>query len=455
MINQININQATVTPLFDEPATVLRPNDTGINDPNKANERKLFIGMLSKTHTEEEIRNMFKPYGEIEECTVLRTSDGQSKGCAFVKYSTHQSAIDAINRLHASTTMDGASSSLVVKFADNDKERAVRKMQQLVSNNVLAQGQVPVYQVPQNIIQFNPTSSSVTTQISNDSKKTEVENYTELEQGLLKDPSYLAQLYNQAHQGLVPLVNGAPLYSEVANVYQNGINAHILHQQLQQGYPMYPFNMQANMYQCMEAQQSQPPNYQQEISPKQQQRQMIANGLSPVNLAAAGASSPIAVPTSCLTTPGYTPAGPGLPFAIVSIPIPGQGIVAVPVSASGSANQMLHLNPCAPQKEGPDECNLFIYHLPAEFTDQDLANIFIPFGTVISAKVFIDRATNQSKCFGFVSYDNLTSAQLAIHTMNGFNIGNKRLKVQLKRQKPGEQLAQSHIDMASNMAQVH
>lgn len=36
---------------------------------------------------------------------------------------------------------------------------------------------------------------------------------------------------------------------------------------------------------------------------------------------------------------------------------------------------------------------------------------------------------------GFVSYDNASSAQAAIQTMHGFQIGMKRLKVQLKRSK--------------------
>jgi CUG-BP- and ETR3-like factor len=48
----------------------------------------------------------------------------------------------------------------------------------------------------------------------------------------------------------------------------------------------------------------------------------------------------------------------------------------------------------------------------------------------------------QSSCFsppppptGFVSFDNPASAQAAIQAMNGFQIGMKRLKVQLKRPK--------------------
>jgi CUG-BP- and ETR3-like factor len=86
--------------------------------------------------------------------------------------------------------------------------------------------------------------------------------------------------------------------------------------------------------------------------------------------------------------------------------------------------------------EGPSGANLFIYHIPRDLTDQDLATLFAGFGNIISAKVFVDKKTAESKGFGFVSYENRASAEIAIQSMNGFQIGAKRLKVEHKRVTP-------------------
>ena len=146
----------------------------------------------------------------------------------------------------------------------------------------------------------------------------------------------------------------------------------------------------------------------------------------------------------------YTPHYPYSNVFGLQQPSPAAAAAAAP---GASPMTTASLSPPAPQKEGPEGCNLFIYHLPQDFGDADLYHLFMPYGNIISAKVFIDKITQQSKCFGktlcitltrgvfiplslspgFVSYDNPASAQTAITAMNGFQVGTKKLKVQLKR----------------------
>lgn len=98
-------------------------------------ERKLFVGMLSKKMCENDVRALFNGHGIIEECTVLRdTATGNSKGCAFVTFTSKQSALSAIKSLHQSQTMEGCSAPLVVKFADTQKEKEMKRQQQIQAN---------------------------------------------------------------------------------------------------------------------------------------------------------------------------------------------------------------------------------------------------------------------------------------------------------------------------------
>merc|ERR1712012_507217 len=69
----------------------------------------------------------------VEEVTVLRDDQGVSRGCAFVTFTSRQIAMVAIKAMHHSLTMEGCSSPIVVKFADTQKDKEQRKVQQIQS----------------------------------------------------------------------------------------------------------------------------------------------------------------------------------------------------------------------------------------------------------------------------------------------------------------------------------
>jgi RNA recognition motif-containing protein len=76
---------------------------------------------------------------------------------------------------------------------------------------------------------------------------------------------------------------------------------------------------------------------------------------------------------------------------------------------------------------------LFVGSLPWATNDQQLGDLFSQYGTVISAKVLMDRATGRSRGFGFVEMDDDKAAQEAIDKLNGSDFQGRKLVVNVAR----------------------
>ncbi|XP_051977446.1 CUGBP Elav-like family member 4 isoform X29 [Xyrauchen texanus] len=309
----------------------------------KEKDRKLFVGMLNKQQTEEDVYHLFEPYGVIEECTVLRGPDGNSKGCAFVKFSTHAEAQSAISALHGSQTMPGASSSLVVKFADTDKERTIRRMQQMV-------GQFGI---------FNPAIALPFSTYS----------------------TYAHLMQQQA--ALMAASHGGYLAPSVA-------------------------------------------------FPTTQIHQMGAlniNSLPPTTMTPVSGDSP---PTNITTS-----AVPSIVTPIVN------GFTSIPHQPNGHhAVEAVYTNGLSPYStQSPTAADTLQQAFTGvqQYTGRRAGPAIYPATTLTPIGQSLPQPPQviqqQQQREGFVSFDNPASAQAAIQAMNGFQIGMKRLKVQLKRPK--------------------
>ncbi|XP_077697897.1 CUGBP Elav-like family member 5 isoform X5 [Eretmochelys imbricata] len=330
-------------------------------------DRKLFVGMLNKQQSEDDVLRLFEPFGVIDECTVLRGPDGNSKGCAFVKFSSHTEAQAAIHALHGSQTMPGASSSLVVKFADTDKERTLRRMQQMV-------GQLGIF-TPSLTLPFSPYSAYAQALMQQQTTVLSTSHGSYLSPGVTFSPCHIQQIGAVSLNGLpaTPIAPTSGLHSPplLGTAAVPGLVAPITN-----GFTgVVPFPSSHPTLETV---------YANGLVPYPAQSPSVAETLHPAFTGVQQYAGTSMYPTTTITPIAQT------------IPQP---------------HPILQQQ----QREGPEGCNLFIYHLPQEFGDNELMQMFLP--------------------FGFVSFDNPSSAQTAIQAMNGFQVGMKRLKVQLKRPK--------------------
>ncbi|XP_064415668.1 CUGBP Elav-like family member 3 isoform X37 [Latimeria chalumnae] len=326
-----------------------RPIQVKPADSESRGDRKLFVGMLGKQQTDEDVRKMFEPFGSIDECTVLRGPDGTSKGCAFVKFQSHMEAQAAISALHGSRTLPGASSSLVVKFADTEKERGLRRMQQVANQ----------------LGMFSPMALQFGA-------------YSAYAQALMQQQAALVAAHSAY---LNPMVTVAAVQmQQMAAVNTNGLIAAPITSLTPSSGTSTPPTIAATPVPAL------PPP-------------IGVNGYSPVPTQTSGQAASEAIYTNGVHPyPAQSP-------AVTMDPL--QQAYAGMQHYTGSAYPAAYglVSPAFPQQP-----------------------------TIVAQQQQPPPQQPQQR-EGFVSFDNPASAQAAIQAMNGFQIGMKRLKVQLKRPK--------------------
>ncbi|GMY16524.1 RNA-binding protein BRN1 [Fagus crenata] len=409
---------------------------------------KLFVGQVPKHMTEAQLLAMFKDFALVDEVNIIKDKTTRaSRGCCFVICPSRQEADKAVNACHNKKTLPGASSPLQVKYADGELERLEHKLF--------------VGMLPKNVSEtevsalFSKYGTIKDLQILRGSQQTSKGcaflKYETKEQAIAS-----LEAINGKHKmegSSVPLVvkwadtekerqarRAQKAQSQASNVPNTDSQHPSIFGALPLGY-VPPYNGYGYQPGYGLMQYRLPPMQNQPgygMIPTVNQGNAL-RGITP-DLGPNMAPRNYGIPPASYVGSAYH----GVPGLQHHIAYPGGMISHRPLSSSprsmpptvmnsNSATSSSTGKGSGGQVEGPPGANLFIYHIPQDFGDQELSDAFQEFGMVLSAKVFVDKATGVSKCFGFVSYDSPEAAQAAINMMNGCQLGSKKLKVQLKR----------------------
>lgn len=72
--------------------------------------------------------------------------------------------------------------------------------------------------------------------------------------------------------------------------------------------------------------------------------------------------------------------------------------------------------------------SIYVGNLPFSATEDELRDLFEPFGSVSSVKLISDRETGRPRGFGFVEMDD-SGALKAIQELNGKDMGGRTLRI--------------------------
>ncbi|KAJ4461985.1 putative RNA-binding protein BRN1 [Paratrimastix pyriformis] len=404
------------------------PPHTGMMPPTHRppNSVKLFVGQVPKTLDEAALKPIFDEFGQVIEVAVIRDrTTGAHRGCCFVIYATRPEADACIASLHNKRILPPNLNALQCKFAQGEIERLDFK---------LFVGQLPRTMTEDALKElFSPYGSILEVAIlrspHNESKGCGFVRFSSREEA----DAAIAALNQTRLEG-----NPTPLIVKFADTEKEksrkrmitSLQMHLL--QAQQWGLLAPQLARLSIGSTLPPAPTGPSTFPPAAA-------AAAQGFPQMSLAQLAALAPMLQPAS----PVCGRPQPGFPAGIVpqlqqQQPQQQQRIAPssppqAPVQPGAFSAPLQPIRGAGATQEGPAGANCFIYHIPPEFTDNDLAAIFVPFGPLISAKIYTDKMTGLSRGFGFVSYELPESAQAAIANMNGFQIGNKRLKVQLKR----------------------
>ena len=86
-----------------------------------------------------------------------------------------------------------------------------------------------------------------------------------------------------------------------------------------------------------------------------------------------------------------------------------------------------------------DPCNLIINYVPKAASEEDLRELFLPYGEIVNLKLILDRITGVSLGYAFCKFANADQARHAIDAMNGTRMHDKTLRVSISIPKKKEE----------------